>query len=200
MATQWFATGTPPWHLWGNTQPLSVLPLGGGAVPPVATGQQMCKVEYGRPESWNWLFSAKLISGPPTLVPGDHVTLVVHWDLIVGIGRATILIPDFDVFTFNWNDGDVFPVNRQIWSSSTLSPAKSFVAGPPAAAVAPVTQIAGQDIQLGVRCFATELGITTAPIVVELSAHFAPVNHIRPDWYLEQPDNVAFAGSEQGAH
>src|SRR4029077_17426023 len=123
---QWYATGIPPWHLWGNTQQQSVLPLGGGAVPLVATASQLCKVEYGRPETWHWLFQAKLLSGPNTVAPGDHVTLTVHWDLIVGIGRSAMVLTDFDVFSFNWNDGAAFPFGQQIWSNQTLSPAKAF--------------------------------------------------------------------------
>jgi hypothetical protein len=194
----WLRSAQPPWHMWGNTQNQSVLPLGGGATPLVATSNQLCRVAYGRPESWNWLFSAKLVSGPDTLAVGQHVTLTVHWDLIVGIGRAMIALPDFDVFSFNWNDGDPFPFGRQIWSTHTLSPAKAFVAGSPAAATSVVSSFTGQDIQLTARCFLQELSLPAiVPVVVELSGQFSPLNHIRADWYREKvPEEVKFAGAE----
>lgn len=189
--------GMPPWHMWGNTQLQSVQPLGGASVPLIATSQQLCRINYGRPESWRWLFKAKLISGPDTTDVGQHGSLVVHWDLILGVGRSMIQLLDFDRFSFAWDDGEAFPANREIWSTQTLSPAKTFVAPTPGAAATQVDNITAQDIQLIARCTAQELSIVpNAPIVVELSAHFAPNAHIRPDWYRQGPEEIAFPGGE----
>jgi len=152
----------------------------------IATGNQLCKISYKRPDLWNWIFLAK------------HVTLTVHWDLTIGIGRAAIVIPDFDVFSFNWNDGAAFPVNQQIWSMQTLTPQKAFVAPPP---VPPPTAIAtnfpAQDIQLSTRCFLAISGLAASPVTVELSGQFSPSTHVRPDWYQdERVPEVQFAGQE----
>src|SRR5882672_3145644 len=121
--------GVPPWHMWGGTQSFEVRQQGGGATPLLPTPGQLCRLSYGRPESWHWLFAAKLIAGPDTTAVGEHVTLIVHFDLTVGIGRSVILIPDFEVYTFNWNDGAAFPQDRQIWSSQTSGPNRVFQTG-----------------------------------------------------------------------
>lgn len=198
---EWLPAGPSPWLLWGNLQVQSVLPLGGGAVPLVATSSQMCKVAYGRPETWNWFFSAKLLSGPDTGGVGQHGSLTVHWDLILGVGRSAVVVPDFDLFAFHWDDGAPFPTNQQIWSTQTTSPPKVFNNPGPSTGPAIVDTIAAQDIQLTARCFAQELAIVVQlPIVVELQAHFAPRSHTRPDWFIDGPRNEVFAGSETGGH
>lgn len=200
----WLAQPQPPWHMWGSTQQQIINPASGGASSPLVGGPaaQMCKVSYGRPETWHWVFSAKLIAGPDTNAVGEHVILVVHWDLIIGIGRASIIIPDFDQYQFDWNDGAAFPANRHIWSTQTISPGKTFTAPPPTpAGTSLVDSFVAQDIQLQARCVLQELSIPSAPVTVELSAQFSPKNHIRPDWYLppETPPEAMFAGKEIGA-
>jgi hypothetical protein len=190
-------SGIPPWHMWGNTQVFDVPKSSGGATRPLdPTPGQIVRVSYLRPETWHWIISAKLLSGPNTTAIGQHVSLSIHWDLIVGIGRSTIVIPDWDVFSFNWNDGDTFPQDEQIWSTQTQAPAKAFVKGPPAPSSGPVDQIIAQDIQLNVRFFLQELSLVPSSqnVKVEMGAQFSPKTHIRPEWHK----GGSFPGAEDG--
>ena len=199
----WLRSPLPPWHLWGNTERQVIIPAGGGAVPLIATTVQLIKVSYKRPESWRWVFSAKLLEGPATTGVGQHVSVTVHWDLTIGVGRAAIQLPDFDVFSFAWDDGQAFPRDRQIWAMQTNSPGRTFVA--PATSTVPglLDSFSAQDVQLSARVIVQELGLPAPgnfqPVTVELSAQVSPSTHVRPDWYQEhQPPEVNFSGAEVG--
>jgi len=185
--------GVPPWHMWGNTQTMAIPESAGGATSPlVPTPGQITRIAYGRPEAWHWMFSAKLLAGPDTANVGEHVTLGIHFDLSIGVGRSVMIIPDFEVYFFEWSDGQAFPQDRMIWSSQSASPGRRFVA--PATSTLPgvCDQFVAQDIQCTVRCFLQELSIPTAPVTIELSAMFSPIVHVRPEWHLH-----TFPGGEE---
>jgi hypothetical protein len=215
-----FFGGSPPWHLWGNTQQIQTnveLPSGVSGRPANPGVGQLVKVAYKRPSAWNWILSAKLISGPPSGSLTTNVNIVVAFELTIGIGRSTIIMasqlifpssgnfsPSFDVQSFTY--GNQFPRNAQIWSTKAQSPSRTFIVDP--VGVAPVADaptlidtIIAQDIQLVARVVATAEAPNTAlgsPVVVEVSGQFSPVVHVRPDWYNEGPNEARFGGDEIG--
>jgi len=188
--------------MWGSGQePLSVPPLGGGATPLIATSSQLVNIKYHRPETWQWVLAAQLLDGPDTGGVGEHVTLTVHFDLTIGVGRSILQIPDFEVFSFNWNDGARAPVNRLIWSTASVGPSRTFTSPTPTAATdTKVDQIVAETIIANARCFLQELGGPTGNVSVQLSAMFSPRNHIRPDWFKADGhlNRERFAGNEIG--
>lgn len=190
-------SGITPWHMWGNTQVFDVPRSSGGASSPLnPTPGQLTRLSYLRPESWHWVFSAKLLAGPDTTGVGEHVNFSILWDLTIGIGRSVILLPAFDTYFFNWNDGAGFPQDQLIWSTQTNGPARSFRTGGGEVSTLPTicSEFVAQDIQLNVRFFLQELSIPSTPVKVELSAQFAPKTHVRPEWFK----GGSFPGAEDG--
>jgi hypothetical protein len=158
------------------------------------------------------VFSARLLQGEDADLV-DPIIVQVHFDLVVGIGRSIVQIPGgtgyfdqrndppFEKFTFAWGGptvgaDPVFPQGAQIYSTAVLAPSTEFVNGPaPTKSTAIVNEIVAQDIQLNCRVNATtfpggsHVGKT---VKVEVSAHFSPKTHIRPEWHMHM-----FPGAEE---
>jgi hypothetical protein len=186
--------GIPPWHLWGNTQTMSAINAPATAAA-VATTSQLVRIGYKRPETWHWMFAAKLLSGPD-MGAGNHAAVVVYFDLTVGIGRSMIRLPGFEQFVFRWDGISAFPQDQQAYSTASLGPNRVLVTpGPPSASeinANPIDEIVAQDIQLGCRLFFDITGGGSTPVVVEVQAQFAPKTHIRPEWHMH-----LFPGAEE---
>jgi hypothetical protein len=222
----WLREGIPPWHLWGNSQTLDAVVQTAAAGQVQPTTGQLVKISYKRPESWHWILSSRLISGPSgdLVAPAGAVSINVYFDLIIGTGRSAIVLQgltgvgftsrSFEQHTFQWDAaGGGFPPGAKIWTTEVLAPARTFRTFPPffndtGNAVPPdesasvIDKIVAQDIQLSCRVFATT-GIANAAlggtVQVEVSAAFAPAVHVRPDWYQRTAVSEAqFAGSETG--
>lgn len=216
---QWYAAGIPPWHLWGNTQRIDAVVQDSSIAQRTASPGQLVKVEYGRPEVWRWLLSARLLEGPAS--PAVSTQVEVAFDVIVGIGRAAIIMQSpgavqdkaFEQFFFQWGPLGPFPRQAHLYSSEVLAPNRLLTTDPPfpnqagfpvpgAFVTGPsvISELAAQDIQVSCRVIAlappgaASLGAT---VTVEVSAQFAPVGHVRPEWYQDPP---LYSGSEQAGH
>lgn len=228
----WMREGMAPWHLWGNTLEIrTVVQEAALGVPIQPSTGQLVKISYKRPESWQWILSTRLISGPPGSIaaPDGSVSLTVLYDLITGIGRSTIIMQkevgvisavgsrskSFEQHNFFWDAGSGgFPAGAKIWTTQVLAPPRTFQTFAPAQntsgnAVAPgesasvIDRIVAQDIQLSCRVSVTAQTGDTAigqPVVLEVSAQFAPMAHVRPDWYqsARTPTEARFPGAETG--
>lgn len=206
----------PPWHMWGNTLQIDTAVQSPTNPITFATGQ-LVRIAYKRPETWHWVFAVKLIDGPDADAV-DGISLRVFFDLTIGIGRSMVQIPasgvfnnqnndrSFDAFELAWGGPTVgiqttFPRNAQLYGTATQS-YKQVLAGLAPTATTPtalVDQIVAQDIQLNCRV----LAITTpgSPFIggvvrAEVSAHFAPKTHVRPDWFREGPEPAQYQGGE----
>ena len=171
----------PPWHLWGGSESLDL--VSGGVVTTPVTGHQLVKIAYGRPETWSWLFLAKMVEGPAT--PGK---IEVFFNLTTGVGRATgqiygqpINLPTqaFEKYVFQWGGGAA-PLNSIKWSTEAFGPQRDDTVSP--SPENRITEIPAQDIQLEIVAnLQTVAAGDRAKIIV--SAFFAPKNHIRPEWF-----------------
>lgn len=213
VAQPWLRGSTPPWHLWGTTQTVTTVLTATGAR--VGSTNQLLRINYKRPETWHFLFSARLISGPDNTAT-FFSTIDVNWELTTGIGRSALrmhfeptptwngIIPPFERFRFQWGPvSTAFPVGAHIWSTQSQSPSRTFQGDGPFTVSVPVTEIVAQDIQLQAQVIGITIPANVAaagqPVAVELTAHFAPKNHIRPDWFLQkQPIETQFPGDETG--
>lgn len=197
VGTPWLRNNAmPPWHMWGNAQRFELTLLAGLQTSEVARGQ-MLKIEYGRPETWHWLFTCKFIEGDAAGV-GEQLQLTVIWELTVGIGRTVQVNPAFDNFNRTWTNA-AMPLPL-IWTTETIQadPQRVGIAAPPFNFI---REIVAQDIQLNARIalLATPPVATPRRVVVELGAQMAPKTHVRPDWFQpRQPHEVLFAGNETG--
>ncbi len=194
----WLRNAIPPWHLWGSTERLVQQAAPGAGFPQLT--QQLVKINYARPETWNFVFSLTLLDGP-TAGALDTATLFAQFDVIVGVGRSAIIIPTFEQLTISWSNSAP-PRGQQMFTTSVQSK-RLFNQAPPAAPLlvrgSDIVNITAQDVQVVARVNVTPTpGLVGTTVTSEVSCHFAPQNHIRPDWYLHAPPEVQFPGSETG--
>lgn len=202
--------GLTPWHMWGNSQTLPPLkPAGETALEnlPFEVGQ-LTKVAYKRPESWHWLLGARFVSAPISseIVPFPSSTILIvrlDFEVIAGHGRSQFAMPTFEHFEWRWVN--TRPINVPMWSASALSPNLVHVADgveDPGSVRRPFDTLVAEDIQC--RCRATwEVGAFQPPpqgfppMLLEVSAFFAPKTHVRPDWLqVDVPESAQFPGEE----
>lgn len=203
-AQPWLRGAQPPWHMWGNTETFHIS-AGTPEQINLIQGRQLARVAYKRPETWQWLFLARLIQGPVAGVGGSY-EMRIDFDVTVGIGRSSVTMPSFDRLQWTWT-GAVGPAPTAfpIWTTSTISPPPlyAFVDGAPdpaGQATRVIDKLVAQDIQVSVRVQFTAIDEPTGPGIadVEVSAYFAPKTHVRPDWYMNAVPESTFPGDEIG--
>jgi hypothetical protein len=191
---------TPPWHLWGGSQIVHTETDGTLSAPIEAT-QQLCKINYGRPETWNFFFAAKIVGGFRD--PVQNGLLRVRFELILGLGRnATIIAGEgigFENYIFDWPVG---PVTSQvprhlIYSTSVYAPNRTTDTAPAVQRDNLVTSFVAQDIQC--QAIVVNQNLYAGFVDIEVAAYFAPSTHVRPDWMLFDKDlSEQFPGGEIG--
>lgn len=176
----------PPWHLWGGSKTL-ICPYTGIFSTTTAT-EQTNKISYGRPESWNFLFCAKIVEQTLAVVPSTiTATINLAFHLTIGIGRSSTTIEGFESYSFSAAPGSSL-VGLVRYSTMVIAPPRS--AG--STDRNEITEIVAQDIQMnvsGVYAFGETHGDSAK---VEISTYFAPIHHTRPEWFLNE-----FPGGEE---
>lgn len=185
--------GPPPWHLWGGQETLAVSSLG-GINPPAVSSVQLTRVSYKRPDTFQWLFFARLISGPAAGL-AEQGAIVVNFDVTVGLGRTSVTIPGFENFSWVWGPSAGIPLSVVLYSTTGIGPNRNFGAVTPVANL--IDELVAQDIQVNARVQNNSNFVSN--VQLEVASFFAPTTHVRPDWYSEMlPEEAAFAGAELG--
>jgi len=172
-----------PWHMWGNSKTLKVQ----HAVALIEESTtQLTKVQYGRPESWSFLFAARIIEIEE---PSDAGSLVVNFDVTVGVGRDHVTIPGFERYVFVWTPppNPVVPLFK--WSTTVNTPVRndSAVTADPGT----TDFVVAQEINVQCRLSYTGGAVPIKSVTVEVWNMWSPLSHLRPEWYLGQ-----FPGNE----
>lgn len=200
-----FMGNDPPWKLWGNTERKRLTTLAFGTAPQLET--QLIRVNYARPDTWHWFFSAHIVAGPTPADP-QIAGIRIAFDVTIGVGRAAFKIPNFEEYVWIWGDpgGGVSPLPPLLqpkWSNSVWGPQRQTQNLPspafPALPTAPneLRELVAQDIQVNFR-MVSESNFPNS-IEVEVFSFWAPKTHIRPDWLQpDAPDEAMFAGGEIG--
>jgi hypothetical protein len=175
--------GVAPWHLWGSTQPVIMNLVAGTGV---ASGQQVARISYKRPDNWTFFFSLVVLDVQKP--PPDAFSLDCFFDLTLGVGRSSVTIPGFEHFRFDF-PGAV-PLGQPLYSTQVIGPPRI----PASTAENIIRDFPAQDIQLAVRSIASLGGFGTGSATAAVSGFFSPRTHVRPDWCTG-----SFAG-EQGGH
>lgn len=178
--------GMQPWHMWGNVQTIQVTSVGPSSPVIPVQSVQLVQVMYGRPETWAFLCSARLVSVTPAAPVGGIVQL--NYLVQLGLGRATQILPNF--VQFSWDPSNEVTIQR--WTAQALGPPRFN--GDTAANV--MTQFTAQNIQAKGDVTYVQL---PGPFVaqVEVAMHVAPINHVRPEWFNAQPnDHTRYNGGE----
>lgn len=174
--------GPPPWLLWGNTQEITAFATGGASAPIPVSGQ-LAKISYKRPETWHWVFEARLLDGPVLPALGSHASVQILFDLTVGVGRSSVTLVAFEQFVIRWHGPANPPIGTQVFSTSVFGPNRIIdpLITPNEVRDNFIDQITAEDIQLACRVI-HQSTIAGTEAKVEVDAHFAPKNHIRPEW------------------
>lgn len=203
------STPQPPWHMWGGTIFLEV-----GRVSNIGqqSDAQIARISFRRPETWTFFFGWRVLESPINPPGNDPYELYVKFDLVIGVGRSSFRTYEFLQGETNLNnaDGDdsghfvkdtlIAPVGERLpgtsfWTTVAQTRVSGASSGPPPLLSASIDKFPAEDIQ----CIGS-LGSNSIPVgtsvKVELSAYFAPVNHIRPDWYAGMGGQ--FMGGETG--
>lgn len=191
----------PPWHLWGNTQFLELAPQ------PLLTAftpteNTLVRASYGRPESWRFLFHMQnQREATANTLPGESAILECSFDLIIGIGRSSVRIPDFVILQFEWGNGGFLFGSWTTYTTSARvveSIQQTPITDPPARA----DVFVAQDITIvGKLSYFTDSVVPAAvPTArVAISAQISPNTHVRPDWLLNDTQRAEqFPGGEIG--
>lgn len=171
--------------MWGNS--LTVEVPWSVAILNVVTSQ-ILRVNYKRPESFNFHFAATLASIPEPVNPGQ---IRVSWDLIIGLGRSHTQIAAFEQYIFTF-PGPVNPTGQMKYSTQVVTPPR--IDGT-ATSASIIDHLIAEDITLNARIDFGGLGPYVVPAQVKLDAFIAPINHVRPDWFVDD-----FTGEELGGH
>jgi hypothetical protein len=187
-----------PWHMWGGAAQVTASTSSAGLN--YRTQGQLARIEYKRPESWRFLFYAKVLRSQTS----NPAILDVQFFVIPGVGRAsTQLGTPFDSTVLNLN----IPFERfrfllpigtggavTKWSTSVNGPVRDDTAVVPPVVPTPnvVDSIPAQDLQVS---YAAQVQLTLPgdEVQAELGVLLAPWHHARPDWQAHK-----FVGEELG--
>jgi hypothetical protein len=190
----------PPWHLWGGDKTLTVEgnPFGQA---PQKLSTQICKINYGRPDTWRFFLYAALLETDGTAGSG----IVVNWRLAIGVGRTSVTMNFFDTWTFTLPVVDPFatqrfctsingPILKPFTQINTPALTPSAI---PSQTLPPQNRIdllPAQDIQAYVDVAAFGIG-SGKKATLTFAALFTPNCHVRPEWNMNH-----FPGGENEGH
>jgi hypothetical protein len=167
-----------PWFLWGGSETVDC-PYTGIFSTTTAT-TQLNRISYGRPESWNFFFLCRVVETVLAVpVPTVGQALDVYFDLSIGIGRSQATIQGFERYRFTATVGNRLD-GQVLYSTAVVGPTRD---GNVPNDVNDIQKFVAQNIQMNVRgVYST--GETHGDVArIEVETFFAPVTHIRPEWF-----------------
>jgi len=175
-----------PWHMWGGLQSFKASTLTPAFQ--FTTEQQLVRVEYHRPESWRFLFFARILRN----VNHNPSILQVDFQVIPGVGRASVNLKPFERFKFLLPIGTSGAVEK--FSTSVNGPVRDDTLPVPPTVPQPnvIDSFVAQDVQVS---FTASIVLTVPgdECDAEVGCLLAPWHHARPDWQLHK-----FTGEELG--
>jgi hypothetical protein len=201
--TQGFSNipGEVPWKMWGSSEIVTVQAAGATEQ---RQGQQLASVQYKRPETWSFLLYAKLLSGSQVALDQDFE---VFFSLTIGTGRSvqTLGLPNIPAFTtdsvfarFRWRVPPfTTPGTRPFsakWTQRTVTPPLDDIVG--AGSALELDRFVAQTIQCEATVVVPSAALGTYRF--QVASFFAPMSHVRPDWFMDKSDALKFRGAETG--
>lgn len=185
--------------MWGSSQALNPTIQG----PTGTAGQvssQLARINYGRPESWRFLFGLEILGMPQGVYTAQ---IQVAFTLIIGVGRSHFTIPEFVSFLLSGTPAQ-FAIGAgasTFWTSQAHT-TSTFGVAPDLARNYDVDEFPAEDVQ----CSAKAIVIVGAggavvgqPVNLNVHSYFAPSTHVRPEWWSSaEGDEPRYRGAEQG--
>jgi hypothetical protein len=155
----------PPWHLWGGQEQLD-LPANSGKV-----SRQLSKVHFDRPDTFTFMFFAFAGNINSVAAPAD--TIVVRFDVTLGIGRVSFTFPDMVSLLTKANDAQP-AYTTSMFNHNVRTEAAGLVPD-----VQNILQVPAQDIQVQANIQTASLNALTCTV----GCMFAPWSHVRDGWF-----------------
>jgi len=180
--------------MWGSDQQVTVR-TPSSTINPTFTETfvqtpQLVRIDYGRPETWSFMFAAALVGMDPLPAPGKMGSFFanVYFDVSIGVGRSSIFLREFETFGWEISNSDPSELSGLIkrgivWSQQVLAPARiqDFPARPETGIV---DSVAAQSINVTARVRGFNENFTSeGSVSFIVSAFFAPRSHVRPEWF-----------------
>jgi hypothetical protein len=173
--------------LWGTTANLSIAQAG---VPPPS--QQLIRVNYKRPDTWNFFLHARIaqaaVGGPAGAV------LRIFFHLILGVGRSSVEVTNFATMEWTWIAAGT-PPTFALYTTATRT--RLLIPGDPTSFEI-TRDFPAQDIQMYCTGFYENPPLVGAADTakVAMTAYVSPKTHLRPEWYDQNEQQ--FRGQETG--
>lgn len=191
-----------PWHMWGSAQTITINAAAGSGAGsylfPKAT--QLYRINYKRPETWSFWFSAQLVGGN---ISDVNMQVIAEFNLMLGVGRTAfktegLFGTDAGFCEFRWSViAGVQPGNppRKKWTTRFNTPALDEVTG--STTQEKIDWLPAQDLQCEARAALVLTGATAVnnQVILEVVAWAAPRTHVRPDWFEGQYSGAELAGT-----
>jgi hypothetical protein len=174
----------PPWLMWGSTALVRISgDVVGGTLQAVRT-PQLAAIDFKRPESWKFMLAVQALAVNGPALAG--VTFSVFFNLRIGLGRAAVnLTLDQNQAFASFQTGVVPGGNytTQVQQLALLWTPQQTAIGLPTPQQAQWTDtFPAETIQCdAIAGFDNARAGTTVDL--NITAMFAPVSHIRADWY-----------------
>jgi hypothetical protein len=185
-----------PWHMWGGSQTVTVSTFsiaGPAQSPDVEQAIQLSMIQYRRPETWSFFFSAVLFAATGSRI--DSVATAC-FDLTLGVGRSQIIIPNFRTFRIDHMlvaQANGFDHGKPLtfWSAVSDPPLIGWTTDPGSGEPLkifgdPVTELCSESIQVSGRLRVQINDFSNVPpmsVSMQLHSYFAPKTHVRPEWF-----------------
>lgn len=186
-----------PWHMWGTQETVECTTGIIAATASRPVDRQLARVNYRRPESWAFLLTAEVVQAPVS--PAADFVIQVNFNLMAGVGRATWNSKSPRVIDYNtlgaeaafhkvqWYAPGGLKDWRRQWCTSVMSPSPIETYPPGTDPPGTLTEFfVAETIQCEVSVAAFSTGADPQQQVkVQVGAYFAPLSHVRPDWFCE---------------
>lgn len=179
--------GVPPWAMWGDSKNVTVEV---GTIVQNVASAQIARIAYGRPETWDFFFSVKLVDQNEDYA--HHIGQIDIWfDVTIGVGRSSVTIPGFEHFMYYASSGSPithFTIGDMKYSTEVIGPGRTdlVLSTDPAAAENRIGEITAQDIQVQARLAYNGWvvgDLTPRTATIECTSYWSPRVHLRPEWF-----------------
>ncbi len=183
---------TIPWLTWANRTTVTI-PAGIAAANPQRQSFQLVSATIGRPITWSFFFAARVVS---TATGGAVNVIFVDFNVTAGIGFAkanisalptSIAQQGFARFVFTGAPISPTAANAYKWTGTIRTPNLDDTAATPQTEA--VDKLVGERIECNASVLYT-LAPPNEDTVLDLFAGFAPYDHIRKEWLIEEADTT----------
>jgi hypothetical protein len=166
--------------MWGGSKTIDCVYT--GIFSTTTSTEQLNRISYGRPETWNFFFLVRVVQMTLAVQPPIVSQIVeVNFNLTIGIGRGSTTITGFERYRLIAVAGTSLQ-GQEVYSNSVHGPVRN--PNDPTAANE-IRDFVAQDIQLNVDAtYASGDAAHHGDLArIQVDTYFSPVSHIRPEWY-----------------